>query len=367
MSEQLPVGPPRSRATIRDVATLAGVGIKTVSRVINDEANVAPQTRDRVHRAVSALNFKPNLGAGALRRGDRKTRTLGLLLDAVDNPFSAALNRGVEVVAAERGTAVFAAGSADDPERERALVEAFTRRRVDALILTTATSDHGYLQAEREQGMVVVFVDRPPVGLLADAVLTDNQHAAEVATQHLLDHGHQRIAYLGDDLAIATAQQRRAGYTVAMQRAGLGGLTRYRDDLRSERDAHAAIEALLATDEAPTALFAAQNLVTLGALRALHDLGLQRRVALVGFDDLALADLVEPGLTVMAQDPIRIGTLAATRVFQRLDGDTSQEDTQVVPATLVVRGSGEITPDESFAAAGPRSPGPVPVASWSSG
>lgn len=346
MSGQLPVGTPRTRATIRDVATLAGVGIKTVSRVINDEANVAPQTRDRVHRAVSALNFKPNLGAGSLRRGDHKTRTLGLLLDAVDNPFSAAVNRGVEVVAAARGNAVFAASCANDPERERALVEAFTRRRVDALILTTVSTDHGYLQAEREQGVVVVFVDRPPVGLLADAVLTDNRHAAEVASQHLLDHGHRRLVFLGDHPAIATAQQRRAGYTTTMERAGLADLARYVDDLRSEREAHAAVQALMSSDEPPTAIFAAQNLVTLGALRGLHDLGLQHRVALVGFDDLPLADLVEPGLTVMAQDPVRIGTLAATRVFQRLDGDISPEDTQVVPAVLLVRGSGEIRPTE---------------------
>lgn len=346
MSGQLPVGTARTRATIRDVATLAGVGIKTVSRVINDEANVAPQTRDRVHRAVSALNFKPNLGAGSLRRGDRKTRTLGLLLDAVDNPFSAAVNRGVEVVAAARGNAVFAASCANDPERERALVEAFTRRRVDALILTTVSTDHGYLQTERDQGVVVVFVDRPPVGLLADAVLTDDRHAAEVATQHLLDHGHRRLVFLGDDPAIATAQQRRSGYTATMARAGLAGLARYVDNLRSEREAQVAVQALMSSDEPPTAIFAAQNLVTLGALRGLHDLGLQHRVALVGFDDLPLADLVQPGLTVMAQDPGRIGTLAATRVFQRLDGDTSREDTQVVPAALLVRGSGEIRPAE---------------------
>jgi len=188
----------------------------------------------------------------------------------------------------------------------------------------------------------VVFVDRPPVGLLADAVLTDNSHAAEVATQHLLDHGHRRVVYLGDDLSIATAQQRRAGYTASMRRAGLAGMVHHVDDLRSDRDAHTAIEALMALDEPPTALFAAQNMVTLGALRALHDLDLQHRVALVGFDDLALADLVVPGLTLMAQDPVRIGTLTATRVFERLDGDSSPVSTQIVPATLLVRGSGEI-------------------------
>ena len=189
----LPSG--RTRATIREVAALAGVGIKTVSRVINDEANVSPQMRERVRRAVDALNFTPNAGAGALRRGDRKTRTLGLLLDAVDNPFSATINRAVERVAAERGTAVFAASCEDDPERERALVAAFTRRRVDGLILTTIATDHGYLQSEREQGMPLVFVDRPPVGLLADAVLTNNRVAARQATEHLVALGHRRIAH----------------------------------------------------------------------------------------------------------------------------------------------------------------------------
>ena len=158
-----PIRTGRPRATIRDVAALAGVGIKTVSRVINDEANVSPGMRERVQSAVVALNFQPHQGAGALRRGDHKTRTLGLLLDAVDNPFAASINRAVEAVASRHGTAVFAASSEDDPERERALVDVFTRRRVDGLLLTMISQDHGYLQAEREQGTPLVFVDRPPV------------------------------------------------------------------------------------------------------------------------------------------------------------------------------------------------------------
>ena len=128
------------------------MGIKTVSRVINDEANVSAQTRERVLRAIQALNFHPHQGAGALRRGDKKTLTIGLLLDAVDNPFSAAINRAVEIVASQRDTAVFAASFDDDPEREHRLVEAFTRRRVDGLILTTYSQDQGYLHSERDLG-----------------------------------------------------------------------------------------------------------------------------------------------------------------------------------------------------------------------
>jgi LacI family transcriptional regulator len=337
----------KPRATIRDVAALAGVGIKTVSRVINDEANVSPSTRERVRRAAHKLNFQPNLGAGSLRRTDGKSYTLGLLLDSVDNPFSAAVNRAVERVATARNTAVFAASSDDDPERERSLVGAFTRRRVDGLILTMIGDDHSYLQAEREQGTPVVFVDRPPIGLPADAVLTDNFDAAFTATQHLIRQGHRRIAHLGDELTIATARERRRGFREALNVAGVPGTeSRHTDNLRSAPEAFEAVLRLMRSSAAPTALFTSQNLVTIGAIRALHQLGLQQSVALVGFDDLVLADVLEPGITVIAQDPARIGATAAERLFARLDGDTSGEQTIIVPSRLITRGSGEIPPPE---------------------
>ena len=334
------------RATIRDVAALAGVGTKTVSRVINDEANVSPQTRARVQRAVTALNFKPNQGAGALRRGDRKTLTLGLLLDAVDNPFSALINRAVETVAYSRDTAVLAASSDNDPHRERVMIDAFTRRRVDGLILNTVTEDQGYLQAEREQGTPLVFVDRPPIGLLADAVVTNNYEAAVEATQHLIRQGHRDIAHLGDEPAASTARGRLRGFTDAMAAAGLTSSARQVNALRSEQEAYAAVHGFMQLDNRPTALFTSHYLVTLGAIRALHDLQLSERIALIGFDDILLADLVRPPISVMAHDPTQLGTLAAERIFARLDGDTSAVQTVVVAAKLIARGSGEILPSD---------------------
>jgi LacI family transcriptional regulator len=332
----------RTRATIRDVAALAGVGTKTVSRVINDEANVSPQTRARVQRAVSALNFKPNQGAGALRRGDRKTLTLGLLVDAVDNPFSALINRAVETVAYGRDTAVLAASSENDPQRERIMVDAFTRRRVDGLILNTVSEDQGYLQSEREQGTPLVFVDRPPNGLLADAVITNNYEAAAEATRHLISHGHRFVAHLGDEPASSTSRGRRDGFRDAMAQAGLTRAACEVPAVRSEQEAYAAAHHLLTLDHPPTALFTSHYLVTLGTVRALHDLEAEHSVALIGFDDLVLADLVRPAITVMAQDPVELGTLAAERIFARLDGDTSAVQNVVVPAKLIARGSGEI-------------------------
>jgi LacI family transcriptional regulator, galactose operon repressor len=346
MSTPPPGSAPKMRATIRDVAALAGVGTKTVSRVINDEANVSPQTRARVQRAVLALNFKPNQGAGALRRGDRKTLTLGLLVDTVDNPFSALINRAVETVAYRRDTAVLAASSDNDPDRERIMVDAFTRRRVDGLILNTVTEDQGYLQAEREQGTPLVFVDRPPNGLLADAVITNNYEAAVEATRHLISNGHRHIAHLGDEPATSSARGRRRGFSDAMAEAGLADTAREVTAVPSGQEAYAAVHGLLQLDHPPTAFFTSHYLLTLGAIRALHDLRLQGTVALIGFDDIVLADLVRPGITVMAQDPTRLGTLAAERLFARLDGDVSAVQTVVVPAKLIARGSGEIPPGD---------------------
>jgi LacI family transcriptional regulator len=348
MSDQgLPPKPIKPRATIRDVAALAGVGIKTVSRVINDEANVSPSTRERVRSAVRTLNFQPNLGAGSLRRSDGKSYTLGLLLDSVDNPFSAAVNRAVERVAIARNTAVFAASSEDDQERERALVATFTRRRVDGLILTMIGADHSYLEPERDQGTPIVFVDRPPIGVLADAVLTDNFEAAFSATEHLIRHGHRRMAHLGDELTIATARERRRGFREALEAAGLpASESQHTDNIRSASEAFSTVHRLMRSPAPPTALFTSQNLVTIGAIRALHQLGLQQRVAIVGFDDLVLADVLKPGITVIAQDPARIGAIAAERLFARLDGDTAAPQTVIVPSRLITRGSGEISPPE---------------------
>jgi LacI family transcriptional regulator len=334
----------RVRATIRDVAALAGVGTKTVSRVINDEANVSPQTRARVQRAVLALNFKPNQGAGALRRGDRKTLTLGLLLDAVDNPFSAAINRAVETVAYSRDTAVIAASSDNDPDREQIMVDAFTRRRVDGMILNTITEDQGYLHVEREQGTPLMFVDRPPTGLLADAVITNYYEATIDATRHLINHGHRKIAYLGVEPVTPTAQGRQRGFADAMAAAGLSEISLQVDGLRSEQQSYTAVDGLMRLDNPPTALFTSHHLVTLGAIRALHDLQLEQRIALIGFGDIVMADLLRPAITVMAPDPVRLGTIAAERIFARLDGDTSPVQTVVVAAELVPRGSGEIPP-----------------------
>lgn len=328
---------------MRDVAALAGVGIKTVSRVVNGEPGVSPALTERVATAAAQLNFQPDMTAGNLRRSVRRSRSLGLILASVDNPFCSAIHRAVEDVAEKRGVAVLAASTDEQPERERALVSAFTSRRVDGLIVSPTSGGQSHLVPELRAGTPVVTVDRPPAGIDVDTVLVDNAAGAAGATAHLLGGGHRRIAYLGDLSTIATARYRREGYQRAMAEAGVPVDERQVvDDLHDAEVAYAAVHRLLREDDAPTALFTSQNLVTIGAIRALRSLGLHHDVAVVGFDDFLLADLMEPAVTVVAQDPTAIGRTAAERVFARLDGDDQEAQHLTVPTRLVPRGSGEI-------------------------
>ncbi|SDQ64007.1 LacI family DNA-binding transcriptional regulator [Quadrisphaera sp. DSM 44207] len=340
-----PGPPPRARPTMREVAALAGVSLKTVSRVVNGEEGVSSEMSSAVERAIAQLDYRPNLGASNLRRRGGKTSTIAALLEDLANPFSASVHRAVEDVARSRGTLVFAASVDGQPERERELVRAFTARRVDALVVVPAGQDQSHLYPDVRAGTPVVFVDRPPRGLLADVVLSDNELAAATAVRHLAAAGHRRIGHLGDDRAISTARQRLEGYRRAHLGLGLPVDERLVvQDLRTADQAAAAVARLLSTSAPPTALFTSQNLVTLGAVRALQGLGLQHRVALVGLDDFPGADLLQPRTTVVAQDPAGIGALAAALVFRRLEGEAWTPTTHVVPTRLVPRGSGEIVP-----------------------
>ncbi|MDF9277720.1 LacI family DNA-binding transcriptional regulator [Arthrobacter sp. EH-1B-1] len=335
----------RSRPTMRHVATLAGVGIKTVSRVMNGEPNVSSATIARVMEAAQSLDYQLDERAGNLRRADGRTRTLGLLVSSVDNPFSGTLHRAVEDAAQARGIAVFASSLDDDSQREKVAVNAFLRRRVDGLILTTISEDQSYLAPEMRHGTPMVFVDREPVGISGDTVISDNRGGAMTATEHLLNHGHHRIAYLGDRREIYTARERRGGFFDALGRAGIptGGIPVI-EDLHNEESATKAMLALLDSATPPTAVFTSQNLVTIGAIRALRSRGAHHTTALVGFDDFQLSDLLEPGVTVVAQDPQEIGRAAAERIIDRLDGDNCPARRCIVPTTLIARGTGEILP-----------------------
>jgi LacI family transcriptional regulator len=334
-----------------DVAALAGVGLKTVSRVVNSERGVSPELEARVRRAIEQLNYRRDANAATLRRLGRKTQTIGLVLEDVSNPFSSALYRALEDAARERGILVFACSCDEDPEREREFIASFRERRVDGIIVVPASHDHGYLYDERRNGTALVFVDRPASHLDADSVVSDNVAGAARATRHLLERGHRRIGFLGDLLSISTAEERLRGYRQTLDGAGVSvDPELVRTELRDPDVAAAAVDEMLALPDPPTALFTAQNLLTIGGVRALRRAGRQREIALIGFDDVSLADMLDPAISVVAQDPQALGRTAADQLFRRLDGDTSPAVNLVIPVTLIPRGSGEIPPASPRAA-----------------
>jgi LacI family transcriptional regulator len=330
---------------MRDVAALAGVSLKTVSRVVNREAGVSDDLRDRVERAVERLDYTHNLTASNLRRSHGRTGVVGVLVQDVSNSFSVRLLRSLEDAAREHQCVVLAASIDEETERERALVADLVARRVDGLILMPSTLDQSYLASEVRAGLPTVFVDRPPRGVDADSVVVDNHRGAREAVAHLLSGGHTRVAVLVDLTSIPTAAARLRGYESAMKAA------RIKPDpqlvvtgLRTSAEAHAALVAMLGRADPPTAVFACRNILSIGAIRALRQLGLSEQVALVGFDDFPLADLMTPALTVVRQNVQEIGRRAAELLFSRIEGDTSPPRRILSIPTLVVRGSGEIPP-----------------------
>ena len=324
---------------MNDLAMAAGVSLKTVSRVINGEPGVTEVTMKKVETAIESLGYARNDLAASLRSGLR-SNTVGLVIEDVANPFYALVAQAVEDTAREHECLLITTSAREDPARERELVTALLRRRVDALLIVPAGPDHRYIARAGFVGHTV-FLDRPPVRTDADMVLIDNALGAKRATAHLLGHGHRRVAIVGDTRELHTAGERLDGYMRTLAGAGL----EHKDELISmghstSESARAAVGRLMALppDRRPTAIFAANNRCTIGAMHALQ--GRRVKVALVGFDDFELADLL--GVTVVRTDPYRLGQVAAEIAFGRIDGDEQAPQQVVLPVDLVARGSGEI-------------------------
>ena len=323
---------------MKDVAQYAGVSAMTVSRVVNGEPGVMPETAAKVHRAIRKLGYQRDDLARQLRRKGQLTQTVALLVDNVADPFMASLASAAEDVARQHDSVVLIGSSRDDLRREREVVSAFTARRVDGLILIPVNGSHRFLRNAMATGTRVVCADRSAAGLDVDNVVIDNRGAAEEAIAHLLARGHRHIAYLGDRLDIWTIEERFAGYRSALGAAGIPvDPAIVRHGLRLPQDAAEAVTAILAAPCPPTAVLASNGIVGLGARAALP-----ARIALVSFDDFLLAPQLDPPVTVIAQDPVAMGSTAAHLLFSRIHGDNSPPRTVVLPTRLIPRGSGEI-------------------------
>jgi LacI family transcriptional regulator len=323
-----------------DVAAAAGVSLKTVSRVVNGEPGVTPETTARVREAIERLGFRRNYVARALRRGQR-FHMLGLVIEDVANPFYSAIARGVEEVTRERGQLLITGSSDEDPQRERELALLFCERRVDGLLVVPASDDHRYLLPELRLGMHAVFIDRPPGNIEADAVLLDNAGGARSAAEHLLRCGHRRIAMVVDEMAIFTQRERWRGFCDALAAVGeTVDDTLVRVGVHDAATAERVTAELLSLAAPPTAIFAANNRISIGVLRALAAHGADLDV--VGFDELELAELLARPLTTVSYDAADLGRRAAELLADRIEGDDRPPQRVILPTALVVRGREQV-------------------------
>lgn len=324
---------------MKDVAGAAGVSTKTVSRVINHEPSVDRRTAGRVEAAIAQLDYRMNDAARSLRKGTPQA-SIGLVIEDLSNPFYAILAGAVEEVAQRNGHALLLTSSGEDAAREQRAVRDLLQRRIDGLLIVPAGDAHAYLEPALRLGTRMVFIDRPPEGLAADAVILDNREGAQRAVDHLIAHGHRRIAYVGDPPSVWTTTERLGGYRDALARSGLPIDDALIRTGPTKEAAEAVTRQLLALPDPPTAIFAHNNRNCVGVLRALQGSG--ARLGLVAFDDFELADMLETPVTVIGYDPGDLGRVGAELLFARLAGDARPPQTIAIRTRLVPRGSGEV-------------------------
>ena len=330
-----PPAPLAGRATVADVARLAGVSIKTASRALNGSPSVKASTRSRVAQAAGALRFRPNAMARELRQGSRAT-TVAFVIGDLTNPFYSQVAIGVSTATSERGLTLVMAASGDQEARERPTVDSMLERRVLALLLVPIAEDHSYLEGERQLGTPIIAVDRPLTDAASDSVVFDNRGGARSAVLALAEAGHRRIGFVGSSSHLYTHRERLHGYHDALVIRGLDqGSDLVREDAASIEAADAATTQLLALERAPDAIFAGNNRAAFGAFRALQRAGAS--TGLIGFDDFELAEPL--GVSVVSHDPQEMGRVAAGLALRRIDALDGGLEQVVLPTRLVLRQS----------------------------
>ncbi len=341
-------------ATIQDVAKQAGVSVSTVSRVLNDNPRVNPDVRRRVEEAVAALAYQPNAAARSLR--SNRSRIIGLLVSDIQNPFFMSLIRGVEDEALRREYSLILCNSSESPQREQQYLDVLFGERVAGAIIVPTREQLGAETVRRfdERAIPLVAVDRRVKNKSVDAVLVDNVRGAREAVAHLIANGYRRIGVVTGPTSVTTGRERLEGYRQALAAVGLPL------DPALERCGRFTMESggelagqLLDLCPPPDALFVGNNLLTLGALDAIHARGLRvpEDLGVVGYDDMQWAGLAAVSLTTVTQPVYELGRTAALRLFQRLDTPTIQSRQEIIldPA-LSVRGSSRPRMDLTVAA-----------------
>ena len=326
--------------TIHDVAKRAGVAPITVSRVINNSGYVSKETRQRVEAAIAELEYVPNVIARSLR--SKRTNTLALVLTDITNPFFTVIARGVEDTASQAGMTVIYCNTDESEIEEEKYMQLLLQKQVDGILLVPACSVSKSVNLIQEQGTPVVVLDRKIPGIEVDSVRGDSEGGAYQLVKLLLDLGHTHIAALSGPMEVSTAEDRVTGYRRALEEAGLKENELVYFGAFTQASGFEMAQKALSQNPQPTALFAANNFIAYGALKALRQAGLDlpARISLVAFDDLPPGLITDPILTVAAQPAYQMGHLATNLLLNRLQSEDQQAYQEIIlPTELIVRSS----------------------------
>jgi LacI family transcriptional regulator len=327
--------------TIRDVAKLAGVAPITVSRVVNDSGYVSRKTRAKVEAAVKELGYVPNMLGPSLRF--KQTMTLAMIISDITNPFWTTVTRGVEDVAQANGYSTILCNTDESEEKQEQYLQMLLRRRIDGILLVPTSNSPDPIRLIQKQGIPVVVLDRQVRDVDVDTVRADSAKGAYQLTKHLISLGHQQITMLAGPQSVSTSVDRVEGFCQAL---GDSGLDVCEDqilwgDFTQESGYENAKEALVASPK-PTALFAANNFLAIGALRALHEKkhSVPEDIALVAIDDIPPDFTITPFLTVSKQPAREMGKQATRLLLDRIKGDAGRACQQIVlPTEMMIRTS----------------------------
>jgi LacI family transcriptional regulator len=329
--------------TIRDVAHRAGVAPITVSRVINNTGYISDETRARVEAAIAELQYVPNSLSQSLRF--KKTNTISLIVSDITNPFWTVVTRGAEDASSERGLNVILCNSDENESKQDRYVNVLLQRQTDGFLLVPASNNGAVVKRIKSQRVPLVVIDRQMRDVEVDIVRCDSEGGAFHLTQYLLNLGHRRIAILTGPQDISTSEQRVTGYKNALRANGLTVDERLIHYGHYNQDAGYDMANKIIQDTSsprPTALFAGNNLIAIGILKALDHLGLQvpEDISVVSFDDLPLGLLTKPFLTVMAQSAYQVGYQAAQLLLKQIAGEEEAGNRDMVlPVELIERQS----------------------------
>ncbi|MGE8068208.1 LacI family DNA-binding transcriptional regulator [Pseudomonas sp. NPDC089569] len=326
-------------STIKDVAALAGISYTTVSHVVNKTRPVSEEVRVKVEAAIKTLNYVPSAVARSLKA--KSTATIGLLVPNSLNPYFAELARGIEDYCERNGYCVILCNSDDDPDKQRNYLRVLLEKRIDGLIVASAGGDSGLAKGLSGLRTPMVIVDRGLEGVDADLVRIDHEYGAFLATRHLIELGHRDIATISGPVTTSVAQMRLAGYCRALGEAGIE-VRRERmleSDFTSTGGYNAA--ALLLESNPPSAIFAANDMIGIGVLRAAAERNVRvpTELSVIGFDDIQMSRYVYPALTTVGQSILQLGEKAAEVLLRRIATPELVTKQRIVTPSIVMRES----------------------------